>query len=630
MQNKVKGITLISLVITIIVLLILAGVTIATLTGDNWIIGKAGEAKFKTELAAVAEEYDLYVIERTSKDRNFEEGALYAGKNALIYDSVQEEGNIYTVLKNSDKKYVDNFEVIRGELFYFAQNEQEKKWAQEIGIKVSPYIIIDGELMSSEKNLDLMDEVTGTIVIPQNVTKIGNGAFRDVTGLRSIVIPGTVKEIGEYAFSGNPTLENVVIEEGVEKIGAFAFQACTALKSIKIADSVSEIGSTCFGNCTALAEINFPKALKTIPYRMLSNCTSLTEIEIPEGIERIDTFAFEVCSNLTRVKIPSTVTSISGSAFQFTGKLTNIEISEANNTYTFSNSSLMSKDGKKLYYVISNTAEINIPETVESIEYGALSSYSQKAMLNISKNVKTINTIFSSNITEINVVNDNLYFKSDNGNLYNKDMTMLIKYTQSQDSFVMPDTVTTIRAYAFAYRANIFQIKLSANLERIESFAFAGARITQLYLGEKVNYLSTSSFENVNVTISEDNPNFKTEDGTIILSKDGKKIVAISKNLTTYDIPSSVETIGSMAFYSKTNLKEITLPKNIKNIENSAFDYSINLQKVTIQSNIENIAANAFSRCNSLKEIIIDKKEGEISGAPWGCPYGLRAVFWKK
>ncbi len=632
-QNKSKGITLISLVITIIVLLILAGVTIAMLTGDNGIIGKAGEAKFKTELSAVAEEYDLYVIERTSKDRNFEEGALYAGKNALIYDSITEEGNIYTVLKNSDKKYVDNFEVIKGELFYFTQNEQEKKWAQEIGIKVSPYIIIDGELMSSNTNLDLMDKVTGTIVIPQNVTKIGNGAFRDVTGLRSIVIPGTVKEIGEYAFSGNPTLENVVIEEGVEKIGAFAFQACTALKSIKIADSVSEIGSTCFGNCTALAEINFPKALKTIPYRMLSNCTSLTEIEIPEGIERIDTFAFEVCSNLTRVKIPSTVTSISGSAFQFTGKLTNIEISEANNTYTFSNSSLMSKDGKKLYYVISNTAEINIPETVERIEWGALSAYSQKAVLNISKNVKTIDTVFETNtITQINVVEENQYFKSLDGNLYTKDMTTLIRYTQNESSFTIPDTVKIIKNNAMCAQNNLSQLILPENLESIGTFIINYTKITQLDLGENVNNLNSASFSgrNVNLTISKNNPNFKTEDGTIILSKDGKKLLAVSKDLTTYEIPSSVENIGPSAFYSKNNLKEINLPANIKNIESGAFDYSINFQKVTIQSNIENIATDAFSRCNSLKEIIIDKKEGEISGAPWGCPYGLRAVFWKK
>ena len=34
---------------------------------------------------------------------------------------------------------------------------------------------------------------------------------------------------------------------------------------------------------------------------------------------------------------------------------------------------------------------------------------------------------------------------------------------------------------------------------------------------------------------------------------------------------------------------------------------------------------------NDVKEIKIDKKELEgPTGAPWGCPYGLRAVFWKK
>ena len=61
----------------------------------------------------MAEEYELYLAQRLLEDITFEEGALYAGRNALIYNSVQEEGNIYTVLKNSSKKYVDNFEVIK-------------------------------------------------------------------------------------------------------------------------------------------------------------------------------------------------------------------------------------------------------------------------------------------------------------------------------------------------------------------------------------------------------------------------------------------------------------------------------------------------------------------------------------
>ena len=49
-QKKEKGITLIALVITIIVLLILAGVTVATLTGDNGLLTKTNEAKESTEI----------------------------------------------------------------------------------------------------------------------------------------------------------------------------------------------------------------------------------------------------------------------------------------------------------------------------------------------------------------------------------------------------------------------------------------------------------------------------------------------------------------------------------------------------------------------------------------------------
>lgn len=66
MKSKLKmgkGITLIALVITIIVLLILAGVTISTLTGENGILTKAQYAKMLTEEKEEEEEEELYNIE---------------------------------------------------------------------------------------------------------------------------------------------------------------------------------------------------------------------------------------------------------------------------------------------------------------------------------------------------------------------------------------------------------------------------------------------------------------------------------------------------------------------------------------------------------------------------------------
>ncbi|MCI8760890.1 MAG: hypothetical protein HFJ34_07275, partial [Clostridia bacterium] len=57
--KRSKGITLIALVITIIVLLILAGISIATLTGENGILNKADTAKQKTEQGAAEEQVKL-------------------------------------------------------------------------------------------------------------------------------------------------------------------------------------------------------------------------------------------------------------------------------------------------------------------------------------------------------------------------------------------------------------------------------------------------------------------------------------------------------------------------------------------------------------------------------------------
>lgn len=53
MKTNNKGVTLIALVITIIVLLILAGVSIATLTGPNGLLNRAGQAQSSQEIGAI-------------------------------------------------------------------------------------------------------------------------------------------------------------------------------------------------------------------------------------------------------------------------------------------------------------------------------------------------------------------------------------------------------------------------------------------------------------------------------------------------------------------------------------------------------------------------------------------------
>lgn len=71
-MNKIrstKGITLISLVVTIIILLILAGVTIATLTGENGILTMAQQAKIQTEIANIKEQIQIDILAKQAENQ---------------------------------------------------------------------------------------------------------------------------------------------------------------------------------------------------------------------------------------------------------------------------------------------------------------------------------------------------------------------------------------------------------------------------------------------------------------------------------------------------------------------------------------------------------------------------------
>ena len=69
-NEKQQGITLIALVVTIVILLILAGISIGALTGDNGIIDQAHTAKEDTEIASWEEQIDLAIIDAEKKHRN--------------------------------------------------------------------------------------------------------------------------------------------------------------------------------------------------------------------------------------------------------------------------------------------------------------------------------------------------------------------------------------------------------------------------------------------------------------------------------------------------------------------------------------------------------------------------------
>ena len=118
-HTKEKGITLLALTITIIVLIILSTVTYNLTLGENGIITKAYEAKYLTELAQYKEELELFKAEKLLENNNFEEESLTSAYNSLFYNTQPEgeTGTIYDVIKSLEGGTFDGkMEIIKGEL----------------------------------------------------------------------------------------------------------------------------------------------------------------------------------------------------------------------------------------------------------------------------------------------------------------------------------------------------------------------------------------------------------------------------------------------------------------------------------------------------------------------------------
>ena len=152
-KNK-KGITLIALIITIIILIILAAISINLLFGENGIIGKAKESKFKSKMSQIAEDFDLYMNSmnvNTLGELNQKE--IYAGgeliRNIIADEELEVEEekieDIRQMLEKVGKEEEAYVIVFEGELYYVSQksiknNENQTKWCEEIGIKIWDYV----------------------------------------------------------------------------------------------------------------------------------------------------------------------------------------------------------------------------------------------------------------------------------------------------------------------------------------------------------------------------------------------------------------------------------------------------------------------------------------------------------
>ena len=184
---------------------------------------------------------------------------------------------------------------------------------------------------SNVTQMTLTGEVFDSIC---NGTTINKSGFKDIKeNLQKIIFIHTLPEYpGTHSlWFYFDKLENVIIPEEITTIGNSTFCGCQKIKTITIPNGVTTIGSSAFSGCSSLISISIPSSITSIEANTFDSCISLTSIDIPTGVTSIGNAAFYSCTGLKTIKIPKTVTSIGSNAFKNCTSLTAVEFQAYSN-----------------------------------------------------------------------------------------------------------------------------------------------------------------------------------------------------------------------------------------------------------------------------------------------------------
>lgn len=611
-----------------------------SLSGDNGILTNASKAKYVTELSNFNEELQIFKANKVIDDIGFESGSLISAENSLDYNTKPsgEEGNIYDVIPSLESShFAGKLEVIKGELLLNSQDRAEINAAKSVGISVNPYEIIDGELVSSDGNLLLMDEATGTLRLPETVTSIGEGAFANLDGLKTIIIPGTVKEIKKNAFRNNVDLETVIMENGVEIIGEFAFLDCINLKNVIMSETLNQMKYQAFYNCDSLSEITIPTNVKKLSSFVFGSCNNIKTINLPEGLIEIENNAMQGCIGLEEIRLSRNVEIIGDNVFGNCISLKNIIIDSANPKYIYSNGLLMTKDGNEILFIAESILKsidvFQIPDRIKDFNLD-LAKYTNINKIIIPDTLENINIrTLPLSIKEIEIDMNNQFFEVRDECLYTKDMKTLVACFTQSENIDLISSLERIGDSAFRFAQNLRIIDLPDSVLIIDNYVFTSNKNLQsVKIGKNVKSIQPLfKYQNYSgqIIIDPDNQYYIFENG-MLLSKDKTKLITVLEEINgKYSkIPSTVTEIGVYAIYGQTKMTEIELPPNLKILE-SCFGACTSLKEIQLPASIEKISSNCFSSAVQLERIVINKPQNTVDGSPWGAVKGNRIVEWR-
>lgn len=285
---------------------------------------------------------------------------------------------------------------------------------------------------------------------------------------------------------------------------------------------------------------------------------------------------------------------------KYTGQMLYLYIPEELNGYT------VVEIGDSAFFGAFSIIEVEIPYTVTHIG----------------------NTVFTDCIAleAIQVAKDNPAYISQDGILFNKDKTELIRYPEEKEgeSYNIPDSVTAIADDAFRGCDRLKDISIPSGLERIGAGAFILCySLDSVHIPESVTEIGPEAFTTCSLLrefeVAQGNAFYTSQDG-VLFNKDKTVLIRYpeAKADQTYCIPESVIIVEASAFSGNQFLSTVTIPDGVTTLGASAFHGDDALTSIVLPESVTDLGAYAFFGCRALTSVTISNGIAALEVSTFG------------
>lgn len=257
------------------------------------------------------------------------------------------------------------------------------------------------------------------------------------------------------------------------------------------------------------------------------------------------------------------------------------------------------RDGRPLVKIDSYAIANNCLETAEladsivSICSGAIFYCEHLVSVKLPAKLKHVDGnpfIACKKLKEIIVPKENRNFEVSDGILYEIKSKRLISYPCNCETeiFAVPDTVSTIASYAFAYNEFIEEVVLPDSIVSIEVNPFKVC--TNLK----------------RISLSENNPLFGFVDG-ILYEKSSRRLISYCGEKAEVHIPEGIVTIGEESFIMNGWLKKVVLPNTVRTLEKECFSFCDSLTEIVLPEGLISIKEKAFNELYDLDKLVLPR-----------------------